>query len=336
MKRDFQEEYQNYIESDMPDLWSRIEPNLKEKKGKTEEEQTVAQKAEGSGEREVQKAKGEAQKAEREAQEIKGRGEKDKGKEAEKNPETGKEQKNKIIYLMKRAVPAAACLCALIIGFNVMRVSKNSADMAPMESACEEPSDAGAAYETELEEAADEAAEEAAEAPMEACEDAASDESFDDADDAVTESAAPADMSSEYTENDETPVIQGAKEENIHETDPAGGADRNKAQAEAAGSLAEAGENAVEIERAVLYKIAVVSEEMQEKGYAYAYTFRLEDGSSLKVYLTKEQCADIEERGIEIKRKEAYSLRVYPLKNAGNDRNAENGEGILEKIEKIP
>lgn len=285
MKRDFQEEYQNYIESDMPDLWSRIEPNLKEKKGKTEEEQTVAQKAEGSGE----------------------------------NPQTGKEQKNKIIYFMKRAVPAAACLCALLIGFNVMRVSKNSADMAPMESACEEPSDAGTAYETELEEAADEAAE----APMEACEDIASDESFDDADDAVTESAAPADMSSEYTEN-------------TYEADPAGGADQNKAQAEAAGSLTEAGGSAVEIERAVLYKIAVVSEEMQETGYAYAYTFRLEDGSSLKVYLTKEQCADIEERGIEIKRKEAYSLSVYPLKNAGNDRNAGNGEGILEKIEKIP
>lgn len=285
MKRDFQEEYQNYIESDMPDLWSRIEPNLKEKKGKTEEEQTAAQKAEGSGE----------------------------------TPETGKEQKNKIIYLMKRAVPAAACLCALLIGFNVMRVSKNSTDMAPMESACEEPSDAGTAYEAELEEAADEAAE----APMEACEDAESDESFDDGDNAMTESAAPADMSSEYTGN-------------TYEADPAGGADRNKAQAEAAGNLTEAGENAVEIERAVLYKIAVVSEEMQETGYAYAYTFRLEDGSSLKVYLTKEQCADIEERGIEIKRKEAYSLSVYPLKNGGNDRNAENGEGILEKIEKIP
>lgn len=307
MKRDFQEEYQNYIESDMPDLWSRIEPNLKEKKGKTEEEQEKENR-----EREAQKAEGEAQKPEREAQEIK-------GKEAEENPETEKEQKNKIIYLMKRAVPAAACLCALLIGFNVMRVSKNSADMAPMESACEEPSNAGMAYETELEEAADEAAE----APMEVCEDAASDESFDDADDAVTESATPADMSSEYTEN-------------TYEADPAGGADRNKAQAEAAGSLAEAGENAVEIERAVLYKIAVVSEEMQETGYAYAYTFRLEDGSSLKVYLTKEQCADIEERGIEIKRKEAYSLSVYPLKNAENDRNAENGEGILEKIEKIP
>lgn len=307
MKRDFQEEYQNYIESDMPDLWSRIEPNLKEKKGKTEEEQ------------EKENREREAQKAEGEAQEIKGKDEKDKGKEAEENPETGKEQKNKIIYFMKRAVPAAACLCALLIGFNVMRVSKNSADMAPMESACEEPSDAGMAYETELEEAADEAAE----APMEACEDAASDESFDDADNAVTESAAPADMSSEYTEN-------------TYEADPAGGADQNKAQAEAAGNLTEAGENTVEIERAVLYKIAVVSEEMQETGYAYAYTFRLEDGSSLKVYLTKEQCADIEERGIEIKRKEAYSLSVYPLKNAGNDRNAENGEGILEKIEKIP
>lgn len=320
MKRDFQEEYQNYIESDMPDLWSRIEPNLKEKKGKTEEEQ------------EKENREREAQKAEGEAQEIKGKDEKDKGKEAEENPETGKEQKNKIIYLMKRAVPAAACLCALIIGFNVMRVSKNSADMAPMESACEEPSDAGTAYETELEEAADEAAE----APMEACEDAASDESFDDGDNAMTESAAPADMSSENMENDETPVIQENKEDNMYEADPAGGADRNKAQTEAAGNLTEAGENAVEIERAVLYKIAVVSEEMQETGYAYAYTFRLEDGSSLKVYLTKEQCADIEERGIEIKRKEAYSLSVYPLKNAGNDRNAENGEGILEKIEKIP
>lgn len=323
MKRDFQEEYQNYIESDMPDLWSRIEPNLKEKKGKkgkTEEEQEKENR-----ERVAQKAEGEAQKPEREAQEIK-------GKEAEETPETGKEQKNKIIYLMKRAVPAAACLCALIIGFNVMRVSKNSADMAPMESACEEPSDAGMAYETELEEAADEAAE----APMEACEDAESDESFDDGDNAMTESAAPADMSSENMENDETPVIQENKEDNMYEADPAGGADRNKAQAEAAGNLTEAGENAVEIERAVLYKIAVVSEEMQETGYAYAYTFRLEDGSSLKVYLTKEQCADIEERGIEIKRKEAYSLSVYPLKNGGNDRNAENGEGILEKIEKIP
>lgn len=39
MKRDFREEYNNYIESDMSDLWSRIEPNLKEKlvTGQTEE-----------------------------------------------------------------------------------------------------------------------------------------------------------------------------------------------------------------------------------------------------------------------------------------------------------
>lgn len=296
MKRDFREEYQNYIESDMPDLWSRIEPNLKEKKGTTEEEQ-----------------------------EIKGEDEKGKVKKTGENPERGKKQENKVIYLMKRAVPAAACLCALIIGINAMRVSKNSADMAPMESASEETGDAGAAYETELAQAADEAADEAAEAPMEACEDAVKEENSFDADDAVTESAAPADLSSENTET-----------ENIYEADPAGGADKNKTQAESAGSLTEDGGSAVEIEGAVLYKIAVVSEEMQEMGYAYAYTFRLEDGSSLKVYLTKEQCSDMEEQGIEIKRKEAYSLSVFPLKNDGNDRNTENGEGILEKMEKLP
>ena len=48
MKRDFQEEYQNYIESDMPDLWSRIEPNLKEKNGKPEEDGNQKREEEGN------------------------------------------------------------------------------------------------------------------------------------------------------------------------------------------------------------------------------------------------------------------------------------------------
>ena len=89
MKRDFQEEYQNYIESDMPDLWSRIEPNLKEKNGKREEE--------GKREEKEKKAK-EGKKAKEEKQ------------EQEKNA-----KRTKVIYFLKRAIPAAACLCVLII-----------------------------------------------------------------------------------------------------------------------------------------------------------------------------------------------------------------------------
>lgn len=319
MKRDFREEYQNYIESDMPDLWSRIEPNLKEKEGKTEEVREIEKVQETDGKREiegVQKADGK--------HEI---------EEAQETEKERKGKKSRVVYFMKRAVPAAACLFAVVIGIGVMRISEKSADMAPMEFANDESNDAGAAYEMETEAPAEPECEEAA-----AAEDAG-DEDFYNTDDVLTESAAPADMPAgdgAETENDEMPVFQKGEGENMSGIEQAGGADNNKVQAEAAGNLTEDKESVVEIERAVLYKIAVASEEMQEAGYAYVYTFRLEDKSSLKVYLAKEQCREIEEQGTEIKRKEAYSLWVYPFQNPENDTNAESGEGFLEKIEKLP
>lgn len=290
MKRDFQEEYQNYIESDMPDLWSRIEPNLKEKGEKPEREETP------------------------------------KGEEKQE-----KDKKAKIIYFMKRAVPAAACLCALVIGIGVMRVSKSNSGMGLMESASETPNDTGMAYEYEPEEA------------EAAAEEAAGDESFEDMDDAMDESAAPAEAparaaedsnESAAEENQDEAVAADGLQNNSSKTDLSEGSAIN--QIETTESPANDIENAIEIQRAVLYKIAVASEEMQEMGYAYAYTFRLEDGSSLKVYLTEEQCSAMEDKGIEIKRKEAYSLSVYPFKNPGSNGNLEIGEGFLEKIEKLP
>ena len=301
MKRDFQEEYQNYIESDMPDLWSRIEPNLKEKNGKPEEDGNQKQEEEGNQKQEE-------------------------GKQRQEE-EQKKAKRAKVIYFLKRAVPAAACLCVLIIGISVTRVSKKSMDMAPMEFASDETNDTGMAYEADMEES---------EAPAE--EYAMADESFDDADVAMNESAAPADEPSEdmEAENDEVPFPEDGVQNITSKTDSAGGADKNQTQAAVTGSLTETAEGTVEIQRAVLYKIAVASEEMQEMGYEYAYIFRLEDGSSLKVYLTQEQCDDIEDMGIEIKRKEAYSLSVYPFKNPETDGNAESGEGFLEKIEKLP
>lgn len=318
MKRDFQEEYQNYIESDMPDLWSRIEPNLKEKNERSETEEPKLKEEirekEAIREKESIRESGDIRKEE---EILESNGEKESGRE-----------KGKVLYFIKRAVPAAACLCALVIGIGVMRISKNnSADKSMFESASEEAADAGMAYEAETEAMDEGAAEE---------ETALWDESFDDA--AMNESAAPAETSQENREADNDEMAFSAEDirTDTAKTEPAGRADMTQSKTEVTGEPEADVEDAVEIERAVLYKIAVASEEMQEMGYAYVYSFRLEDESSLKVYLTKEQCDDIEDKGIEIKRKESYSLSVCPFKSAEIDGNAQSGEGILKKIEKMP
>lgn len=286
MKRDFQEEYQNYIESDMPDLWSRIEPNLKEKAGMPEGEEKQ--------EKEIQ-------------QESAGRQEKN-----------GRE---KIIYFMKRAVPAAACLCALFIGIGVMGISKNNSAEAPMEAACAEEPEVEMAYDAEPEVMEEAAAEE--EAVM-------WDESYDDEAIATGENAAPAEAPAQGAEEnadmDESPAA-GLQTDNTAYQDPKEGTNVNKI---------EASEEAVTVERAVLSGIAVASEEMQEEGYAYVYTFRLEDNSRLIVYLTNEQCRDLEEREVEIKRQSAYALSVFPIKSGENSGDITVGESFLENLEKLP
>ena len=293
MKRDFQEEYQNYIESDMPDLWSRIEPNLKEREGKAREGQAKEEKA-GEGQARAGKAR--------------------------------------IVYFMKRAVPAAACLCALFIGIGVLGISKsNSADKKMMESASGEPQDAGMEYEYEAEAAGEEAVAEvyeepAAQAPEE--EAVMMDEGVD--------KAAGMDEDAAFA-NDFMPETQGAEMGN------GSAAMTNKDETDYRNSMGDTGingknvsEEAVSVEYAVLSGIAAASAEMQEEGYAYVYTFRLEDNSRLKVYLTKEQCRDLEEREVEIKRQEAYSLSVFPVKTNENTGNTAVGEGFLENLEKLP
>lgn len=286
MKRDFQEEYQNYIESDMPDLWSRIEPNLKEKAGMPE------------GEEKQEKEK--------------------------KQESAGGQEKNgqeKVIYFMKRAVPAAACLCALVIGIGVMGISKkNSAEM-PMEAACAGPPEAEMSYDAEPEAMAETTAEE--EAVM-------WDESYDDGAAAMEESAAPSEAPTQGAEEnadmDESPAARPQTDNTAYQ-DSKEGTNVNKI---------EASEEAVTVERAVLSGIAVASEEMQEEGYAYAYTFRLEDNTRLIVYLTNEQCKDLENREVEIKRQAAYTLSVFPVKSGENSGDTTVGESFLENLEKLP
>lgn len=261
MKHDFHDEYQNYIESDMPDLWSRIEPNLKEKKGAD----TVTA--------------------------------------VEMNADKQKRNR-KAIYFIRAAVPAAACLCLLFIGMRAMQLHDKSAENE-VAAATEEMYEPEAFYE-ESEDAAVDSLEEYAEAAE-----------YD-----------------EFTVADEvTSGVSEGSEEDVGKA--AVQWEEDAVETENAVTINSNGEP-VEIEKAVLTKISVASEAMQEKGYAYTYTFRLEDDSSLWVYLTGEQCDDLEEQGMVIERKAAYSLVVIPAGEEGEKAEKAVGECFLQKIEKLP
>jgi hypothetical protein len=99
---------------------------------------------------------------------------------------------------------------------------------------------------------------------------------------------------------------------------------------------AESAPKPLEIAKAVLSRISVASEEMQEKGYAYVYTFRLEDESMLLVYVTNAQCESMEENGLEVARQEAYSLIVCPISGSTKQESQKEGEYFLQEIEKLP
>lgn len=154
MKRDFREEYNNYIESDMPDLWSRIEPNLKEKVPVSQEK--IAETAVNETEP-VQNII-----------DIKKK----------------KQNKAKLYRFVKIATPVAAGICLLVIGVGVMGISEKSMEeSATVDYECTEETAAEESYDyaeesAEVEEsfdyaedsaAAEESYEEeaAAEAPME-------------------------------------------------------------------------------------------------------------------------------------------------------------------------
>lgn len=148
MKRDFREEYNNYIESDMPDLWSRIEPNLKEKVPVSQEK--IAETAVNETEP-VQNIT-----------DIKKK----------------KQNKAKIYRFVKIATPVAAGICLLVIGVGVMGISEKSMEAAPEADAsaseyeCTEEFVAEESYDyveesAEAEESYDYEEEAAAEAPME-------------------------------------------------------------------------------------------------------------------------------------------------------------------------
>lgn len=255
MKRDFKDEYQEYIESDMPDLWSRIEPNLKEKAP----------------------------------------------------ADAGRKRSN--IYLMKTLIPAAACLCLLLVGIGALSLNRGAKD--------------GAAYDAGAADGIAETSEAPMETPMEAeneeAEDGASGEIWEEA---AEDGAAAEEIARETaTAKAEEPAAEAAQDSDMVNAPAANGGNSET----------------VDIEKAVLTKIAVASVPMQEKGYAYVYTFELSDGSRILAYLTEDLCDELEEQGIAIERQSAYALSLSRFHDPEREMSdlAEE-EYILQKIEKLP
>lgn len=260
MKRDFKEEYQDYIESDMPDLWSRIEPNLREKK-------VIAKEP----------AVKEPQPDVKESQ------------PAVVKQRTGKKKGS--LHLIKMMIPVAAGFCVLLIGVGVMELQNG------MQETCTE----------------------VAEEPMEE-EAAASDEAPIE-----MEEAAETEASAESIRTEETAGEAEASDDNA-----------TNAMTDQAPTAIKGSDESIDIERAVLSKISVAPEGMQENGYAYMYTFRLDDNSNILVYLTREQCEMLEKQGIEMERQKAYALCVSPLDAEKSEGSTSEKEYFLQKIEKLP
>lgn len=308
MKRDLKEEYQSYVESQMPDLWSRIEPNLRERKIEPEQD-VMKPKAEETepGQNEINPKAEETEPDEKKTEP---------GKIGSASEQT--KQKKTILYFMKRAVPAAACIAALVIGLNTLRVGKSTKEASPENAGVMEESAKAESMEAEA-------------AEMEAPSDWDGGEGG--MQDNITKETAYDASSPSMEETEDVLQEDGEAYESVgSEADHTSwGAMENSLEGDKTDGV-----EAVEIGRAVLLKIAVVSQEMKEEGYAYAYTFSLEDESRLIVYLTKEQCDALEEDGITIERQAAYSLIVRPLNTPENGRDIEMGESYLEKIEKLP
>lgn len=118
MNRDFKEEYEDYIESQTPDLWSRIEPNLKEK---LLDEKAPDEKApDGSGE-----------------------------------VSRGKRRRTSFYKAM---IPVAACLCLLLAGIGAMGLHRGAKNETAYDAGAAEAPQEYEDMEAVTEEAADEEA----------------------------------------------------------------------------------------------------------------------------------------------------------------------------------
>lgn len=286
--RNFEEEYKNYINEEVPDLWSRIEPQLQDKI--VDDNKTDAPIADCQ---------------EKVINEV---------------TNQQKKTKKKIYSFAKRALPAVAAIFVLAIGIGVLQTSKyakNESETAvATDCAPAEASDEGFFAESTEEEPDESFAE--TEVLEEACEAAPEDEFYEEA--AEAESEEPASEAPVGGENEENLYEETAEAGDGGLQNSMDIVKENESASKSDAGLSIPGQDVVAIKGAVLTGIELADAAMKEKGYVYIYRFTLTDGSKIRAYLTEEQCQSIEEAELVIARKKKYDLDIIPY----SDRDKED------------
>ncbi|MDD6658051.1 MAG: hypothetical protein PUE95_12300 [Lachnospiraceae bacterium] len=313
--RNFEEEYKNYINEEVPNLWSRIEPQLQDKivdDNKTDfDNEQHGNDVENTIDTATDNQKNTIDTI-TDCQE----------KVINEVTNQQKKTKKKIYSFAKRALPAVAAIFVLAIGIGVLQTSK----YAKNESGMAVATDCAPA------EATDEGffAESTEEEP---------DESFAETEvleEEFYEEAVEAESEEPVSEG----IGEGVNEDNLYEnTVQAGDGEiqnsmdivkENESASKSDAGLSIPGQDIVAIKGAVLNGIEVADATMKEKGYVYIYRFTLADGNQIRVYLTEEQCRNIEETELVIERKRKYDLDIIPCSD--QDKEDELADCILRDI----
>lgn len=317
MKRDFEEEYKNYIDAQVPNLWDRIEsglanqeipPENEERQSQSKTEQTTSEPTI------IKQATSEQTTSEPTIIE-----------QATSEQATSKRPAS-IQSFMKYAVPIAACVGILVLSAAVLGLSQKSKNMdtammaesaSEDAAAMEETAEAYPDEESESTEPAKSTEETIAEAyPAEATEETA-DAAMDNAEEYAAAGAEDGMTESAAMEKAET--TQGSTTNSMMD----------------AGQSQETGEE-INVDRATLVKIQSASEELQEQGYLYAYTFELPDTSRIITYVSGEQLAQWEEQNVVIERRKDYELTILPKTDDEKDGKETVAKSFLKKLQKLP
>ncbi|MBQ1172587.1 MAG: hypothetical protein IIX48_08345 [Lachnospiraceae bacterium] len=279
--RNFEEEYKNYINEEVPDLWSRIEPQLQDKI--VDDNKTDAPIADCQ---------------EKIVNEV--------------TNQQKRTKKNQIYIFAKRALPAVAAIFVLAIGIGVLQTSKYAKNESGMAVATD-CAPAEATNEEYFAEAAEEAPDESF-AETEVLEEEFYEEAAEAASGEMYEGTAEGVDEDNRYDN----TVQAGDGEMQNSLDVV---KENESASKSDAGLSIPGQDVVAIKGAVLNGIEVADAAMKEKGYVYIYRFTLTDGNKIRAYLTEEQCQSIEEAELVIARKKKYDLDIIPYSDRDKEDN---------------
>lgn len=293
MKRNFKEEYKNYVNNDMPDLWSRIEPALKEKEDTipNPESEDFVDTTETGKIREYTNAENEKELSDTEKTE-------ENSEKIEKKSLVPQKRKNR--WMKYTSLAAGIVLC--IIGIRIYqnsRITENGKFMEEFENS---------------EESTDSVMEDSV------VEDACKDESMADEDAAAQappeESGNIAATEEEITESEEAGTEESAEkpvEDSVME-DNGGKGENSQNEEDSSGPMMEAEEMELyaleeelpeKLKEQIIKKEKVahadiascedVSQKWKKKGYAAKYTFSVSEKSYV-VYVTEAQKQWLEQK----------------------------------------